>query len=422
MSKNRARDRAARAEMDRTGAFRSRAVRTVDTTDPGGEYPIRLVDAHGESWYLKSGKTDAYGTRNLPYSESRTYEEIVAQGAPVQHIDIPADDDLPAIGRALTEAGPAALSTLIAALYAAATAAEEATGRPDDLVAGRPASAESAIVLQMTLGVGPRVPETSVAPGALEVIAPILVRWVTGTTVVEVAENLAFVLGGVVDELGWLGITDPWTRRNAAPYASWATGHSSNPAGADRARAATDLLDPAAETVASTAFLLDSSIPAEPDPHLVGNATMEQLFAALVARAIHTLKRDGTEYPARADVFVLPPGVTDRPEDAPPGWRHIAALVVVTARRPWDMDEDEDQRVITDAFQAARAALDEYWPDLLEEFQCAALSLDMLAALRGNITSSGARAMYEELVSSAVLHTHTLGAEPGLDPSRADRR
>ncbi|MEU9405725.1 hypothetical protein AB0E08_08460 [Streptomyces sp. NPDC048281] len=274
----------------------------------------------------------------------------------------------------------------------------------------------------MTLDVGPRVPQTSVAPGPLEVIAPILVRWVTGPTVVEVAENLAFVLGGVVDELGWLGITDAWTRRNAAPYASWVTGHSSNPVGAHRAHAAADLFGPAAETVASTAFLLDSSIPTEPDPHLVGDATMEQLFAALVARAIHTLKRDGAEYPARADVFVLPPGLTARPEDAPPGWRNIAALVVVTARRPWDMDEDEDQHVITDAFQAARAALDGHWSDLPEEFRSAALSLDMLAALRGNITSSGARAMYEELVSAAVFHTHTLGADPDLDPTKADRR
>ncbi|WP_159064220.1 hypothetical protein [Streptomyces canus] len=41
----------------------------------------------------------------------------------------------------------------------------------------------------------------------------------------------------------------------------------------------------------------------------------------------------------------------------------------------------------------------------------------MLAALRGNFTSSGARAMYEELVGSAEYHTYTLGADPELDPS-----
>ncbi|MDX3166000.1 hypothetical protein PV516_19620 [Streptomyces scabiei] len=421
MSKNRARDRAAKAEMERTGARRARAVRKVDTTSQTDEYPVRLVDAHGEGWYLKSRQTNAYGTRSLHYSESRTYEEITEQAGPVRHIDVPADDDFPSIRRALVEAGPTALSTLIVALHAAATAAEEATGRPKDLVAGRPGSAESVIVLQMTLDVGPRVPRTSTDPAALAVIAPILTRWVTGPTVVEVAENLAYVLGGIVDELGWHGITDSWTRRNAAPYASWATGHSYKPVGAMRARAAVELLDEAEETVASTAFVLDSSIPTERDPHLVGDSTMEQLFAALVARAVHTLHRDDIAYPARADVFVLPERLLERPDAAPSGWRHIAALVVVTARRPWSLD-DEDQHVVTDAFRAASGALDSRWPGMPEEFQPAGMPLDMLAALRGNVTSSGARELYEELVAAAVFHTHTLGADPELDPTKADER
>ncbi|MFM9539880.1 hypothetical protein [Streptomyces turgidiscabies] len=307
MSKNRARDRAAKTEMDRTGARRAQAVRAVDTTGQVSRYPVSLVDDNGERWYLQSGQTNAYGTRRLDWSESRTYEEITEQAGPVRHVGVPADGEFPSIRQALTDAGPTALSTLIAALHAAATAAETATGRPQDLVAGRPGSSESVIVLQMTLDVGPRVPRTSVDPAALAVIAPILTRWVTGETVVEVAENLAYVLGGLIDELGWHGITDPWTRRNAAPYASWATGHSNNPVGAHRARAAAQLLDETEETIASTAFPLDSSIPVEPDPALVGDSTMEQLFAALVARALHTLEHDGTEYPARGDVFSRTP-------------------------------------------------------------------------------------------------------------------
>ncbi|MER7688656.1 hypothetical protein [Streptomyces sp. NPDC097610] len=416
MSKNRARDRAAKAEMERTGARRARAVRSVDTTGQPSEYPVRLVDAHGEGWYLNSGETNAYGTRNLHWSKSRTYEEIVEQAGPVRHIDVPADGDLPSIRQALVEAGPTALGTLIRALYSAAGAADEATGRPQDLVAGRPASTESVIVLQMTLDVGPRVPETSMDPAALKVIAPILTRWVTGETVVEVAENLAFALGELVDELGWYGITDQWTRRNAAPYASWATGHSTNPVGAMRARAAADLLDPAVETVDSTAFLLSASIPSEPDPGLVDDSTMEQLFGALVARALHTLERDGTQYPARADVFVQPPSATARPADAPPGWHNVDALVVVAARRPWEAGGDEDQHVITDAFRAARDALNRHWPGLPEEHQHAALSVDTLAALRGKFTAEGAREVYGDLVVSAVYHTHTIGSDPELMP------
>ncbi|MFF3578620.1 hypothetical protein [Streptomyces mirabilis] len=145
---------------------------------------------------------------------------------------------------------------------------------------------------------------------------------------------------------------------------------------------------------------------------------MEQLFAALVARAIHTLQRDTAEYPARADVFVLPEGLLERPDAAPSGWRHIAAPVVVTARWPWSLD-DEDQRVVTDAFRAVGSALDRQWPGMPEEFQPAGIPLDMLAALRGNVTSSGAHALYEELVSAAVfgLGTGELAC-PGVAYSR----
>ncbi|MFJ4966019.1 hypothetical protein ACIP6P_26840 [Streptomyces sp. NPDC088729] len=435
MSKNRARDRAARAAMDETGAFRARAVRQVDTTGQSPEYPVRLVDADGESWYLNSGQTNAYGTRALHYSETRTYEQIVEETGPVRHPDIPADGDSAAIRQALRQAGPQALATLTAALYAAATACEQATGRPEALVAGRPGSTESTIVLGLTLDVGPEVPLTSVDTAALEVVAGILTRWVTGETVVELAENLAWMLGPLVDELGWLGLTDPWARRRLAPYASWVTGHSDDPVGALRASAAgsppdEDLgpVDLGAQEVGQVAFLLDASIPVEPDPALVGDATMEELLAALVARNLHTLERDGTQYPARADVFVMPPAstspdvlvkepglVVNRPGDAPPGWRNVSAMVLVSARRPWALD-DEDQRVITDAYQAASAALNRHWPGLPKESQHAALSLDMLAALRGQFTADAVRELFHDMVQNAVHHTYTLGADPELEP------
>lgn len=427
MSKNRARDRAARAAMDESGAFRTRAVRQVDTTGQSPQYPVRLVDAHGASWYLNSGQTNAYGCRTLHYSETRTYEQIVEESGPVRHIDVPADGDSEAIRQALRQAGPKALATLTAALNAAATACEHATGRPEDLVAGRPGSTESSIVLGMTLDVGPEVPLTSVDPAALEVVAGILTRWVTGETVVEVAETLGWLLGPLVDELGWMGITDPWARRHLAPYASWVTGHSDNPVGAMRARATADLLDGdeeavdlAAQTIASTAFVLAASIPVDPDPGLLGDSTMEQLLAALVARNLHTLDRDGTEYDARADVFVLPPESAGRPGDAPPGWRNVSVMVLVTARRPWEL-HDEDQRVITDAYRAASTALNRHWPGLPEESQHAALSLDMLAALRGKFAADAVRELFHDMVQDAVYHTYTLGTAPELEPGAGER-
>ncbi|MER0443148.1 hypothetical protein ABR738_00905 [Streptomyces sp. Edi4] len=436
MSKNRARDRAARAAMQETGAFRTRAVRQVDTTGQKPSYPVRLVDAHGASWYLNSGETNAYGTRALHYSETRTYEQIVEEYGPVRHIGLPADGDTAAIRQALNQAGPKAAATLVAALFDAAAACEQATGRIEDVVAGRPGSTESAIVLDLLLG-GPEAPSTSVDAAALEVVATILIRWVTGETVVEVAETLAWTLGPLVDESGWKGITDPWARRHLAPYASWFTGHSSNHVGAPRARAAGDHADENAidlgeQAVGQVAFLLDASIPTAPDPGLADDATMEELLAALVARSIHTLNRDGTEYPARGDVFVMPPAAgspdallrtpglaVNRPGDAPPGWRNVSVLVLVTTRRPWALD-DEDQRVITDAYRAAAADLNAHWPGLPEESQHAALSLDMLAALRGQFTADAVRDLFADLVQSAVSHTHTLGADPELAPGAGE--
>ncbi|WP_098894193.1 hypothetical protein [Streptomyces sp. t99] len=436
MSKNRARDRAARAAMQETGAFRARAVRQVDTTSQSPQYPVRLVDAHGASWYLTTGQTNAYGTRALHYSETRTYEQIVEEAGPVRHIDVPADGDTESIRKALRQAGPKALATLTAALHAAATACEHATGRPEDLVAGRPGSTESAFALRMTRDAGPEVPAASVDATALEVVAGILTRWVTGETVVELAENLAWTVGPLVDELGWQGITDPWARRHLAPYASWVTGHTTDPVAALRAVAARDLHDEdEAEppAVGQVAFLLDASIPVAPDPGLVDGATMEELFAALVARSLNTLERDGTEYPARADVFVLPPAsaspevlvkepglLVNRPGDAPPGWRNVSALVLVSARRPWEL-YDEDQHVITDAYRAAAAALNAHWPGLPKESQHAALSLDMMAALRGQFTADAVRDLFADLVQGAVFHTYTLGADPELAPGAGER-
>ncbi|MEV2186444.1 MULTISPECIES: hypothetical protein [unclassified Streptomyces] len=428
MSKNRARDRAARAAMEATGAFRARAVRQVDTTGKSREYPVRLVDAHGRSWYLNSGESNSYGTRALHYSEARTYEQIVAEAGPVRHIDVPGDGDSEAIRQALRQAGARAAATVAAALHAAATACEHATGRPEDLVAGRPGSTESTIVLDMALDAGLKVPAASVDAAALKVVAGILTRWVTGETVVEVAETLAWMLGPVVDERGWMGLTDPWARRHLAPYASWFTGHSDDRAGAMRAQDEDAVDDLAAQAVGQVAFLLDGPIPVVPDPGLAKDATMEQLLAALVARSLHTLERDGTEYPARADVFVLPPAsdspevlvkepglLVNRPGDAPPGWRNVSVMVLVSTRRPWGL-HDEDQHVITDAYRAAATELNQHWPGLPKESQHVALSLDMLAALRGQFTEEAVRKLFSDLIQGAVFHTYTLGADPELAP------
>lgn len=94
--------------------------------------------------------------------------------------------------------------------------------------------------------------------------------------------------------------------------------------------------------------------------------------------------------------------------------------MLVSARRPWGL-YDEDQRVITDAYRAAAAALNSHWPGLPEEYQHAALSLDMMAALRGQFTADAVQELFADLVQNAVHHTYTLGADPELEPGAGER-
>ncbi|MCZ0983908.1 hypothetical protein O1L60_44905 [Streptomyces diastatochromogenes] len=189
--------------------------------------------------------------------------------------------------------------------------------------------------------------------------------------------------------------------------------------GAFRARAARTVDTTGPEpAVATTAFLLDASIPTEPSPGLQPGATMESLFGALVARSAHDIQRDNAHYPAFFDVYVVePPTNGAQPGDAPDGWRNIAAFILVTARRPWHLD-DEDQRVITDAFRAAKAALHSYWPGLPDWSGPAALPLWMLAGLRGKYTEEEARELVHEMQEAAVDHAWTIGADTEVDRSR----
>ncbi|MFF0754343.1 hypothetical protein [Streptomyces sp. NPDC004267] len=187
--------------------------------------------------------------------------------------------------------------------------------------------------------------------------------------------------------------------------------------GARRARAsrAVDTTTGSEPTLGFAAFLLDTSIPVDRDHGLDDAATMEQLFAALVARSAVSVERDGHPYSAYFEVHVVPP-VGSRPGDSPAGWRNAAALVLVVARRPWRLEDESDQ-VITDAYRAARETLNRHWPGLPEEHSPAALPLHLLAALRGRLTEEAAQALLQELKDSATFRTHTIGADPDVDPA-----
>ncbi|WP_435245207.1 hypothetical protein [Streptomyces tendae] len=188
-----------------------------------------------------------------------------------------------------------------------------------------------------------------------------------------------------------------------------------NASGSFRARAArtvdTTGPDPTPGTVA---FLLSAAIPAEPSPGLQPDATMESLFGALVARSAHDVRRDGVRYPAFFEVYVVPPPA-HKPGEVPEGWRLLDAFILVSARRPWHLD-DEDERVVTDAFRAARTALNDYWPGLPDWSGHAALPLWVLAGLRGMTTEEQARGLILDMQQAALEHTWTIGADSDVDP------
>ncbi|MFJ2752777.1 hypothetical protein [Streptomyces sp. NPDC087297] len=187
--------------------------------------------------------------------------------------------------------------------------------------------------------------------------------------------------------------------------------------GARRARAArtVDTTTGAEATLGTTVFLLDASIPAAVDHGIADAATMEQLFAALIARSAVFLERDGRPYPAYFEVHVVPPA-GNQPGDAPAGWRNAAAIVYVAARRPWDLD-DEIDHVVTDAYRAIRDTLHRHWPGLPEEHDHAAMPWHLLAALRARFTEEEAQALLQEMRETTICSSRTIGADPDVDPA-----
>ncbi|MET7584628.1 hypothetical protein ACIOHB_31765 [Streptomyces microflavus] len=84
---------------------------------------------------------------------------------------------------------------------------------------------------------------------------------------------------------------------------------------------------------------------------------------------------------ARLGVHVVPPA--GQPSDAPDGWRNAAAIVYVAAHRPRGLG-DEDDRVVPDAYRAARDILNRHWSGFSPSNTATQpLHWHLLAGLRG---------------------------------------
>ncbi|WP_030237948.1 hypothetical protein [Streptomyces sp. NRRL S-350] len=161
--------------------------------------------------------------------------------------------------------------------------------------------------------------------------------------------------------------------------------------------------------VSTIGYLLSTSLPVGPRPDFTAPA--EEVLAALVANSAQALTRQETNetYPAWADVVVLRPRRPARPDEAPPGWYPVEAMVAVRARRVWCADEDE--RVRTDAYRAAKAFLLRMWPDLPEDWQTACMALDVVAMMRGWDDQA-----LRQVIADPLARATTIAPDPTLIP------
>ncbi|ARZ72608.1 hypothetical protein M1P56_16915 [Streptomyces sp. HU2014] len=176
------------------------------------------------------------------------------------------------------------------------------------------------------------------------------------------------------------------------------------PSGArcDEVADAVDAVSVERSTVHSTGLIVHTLVPLFiPCGELLGpgEATLEEVVADSIAAAGVAISRHEAResYTAQVQVGVLDP-VDDR---APQGWRRLELAILVTARRPWHI-EGEQELVQKDMARAAAFGLAWAFPGLLREpeWKPDYLPLDC----SGNVFPFGdhVRLLREDLMSQAV--------------------
>jgi hypothetical protein len=288
MSKNRARDRAARA-LQNTGARRARAARAVDTT--GRRAPdakSQIVIARMRALLDRSGQTGHDATRAFSTFTTAVHEGIEFWG-----------------GR---------------------------LGDPARGADGEPAWPASAALSAVLADVPHPLPAIAVDAQAVHVLALRLNEWVTTTTPEqEVIAGLGRIIGSLVDEHGWFGVTTQSCRHRVRPgaYTDWIAEQCANPQAVRRAVDAGDLVlceDEAFDLSAPglTAFTVNGSFP----PATSVDTSDEAVAVRLADETLRALSPLGP-----VDVLVLPadqPGSYEDEEDyAALVYRHIRALALL---------------------------------------------------------------------------------------------
>ncbi|MFD8363441.1 hypothetical protein ACFW9V_22750 [Streptomyces hygroscopicus] len=167
----------------------------------GKELPW-FVDGRGFTWQPVTGDGERYEAHNKIPKNSYTPAELATLRGPVRKIAAPQPEDMQLVRDALTIAGTKALATLAVALMHGSKAGRDCTGHPGALVAGCPGSWESQTVRLLVWQTGPVIEAEQTHPEALAVLRDVIIRWVAGDPMVEVAGSLAHALVAVTQQQG----------------------------------------------------------------------------------------------------------------------------------------------------------------------------------------------------------------------------
>lgn len=199
----------------------------VLTPQPAPTRPYRAVDRYARGWLTFADPVQTYPFVPGP---DLTLDELTAQCGPLTPVVAASRVDSETLHLALAAAHDKAMTTLLSVLSFIASDCEATDGSYDRLVAGRPGSWESALLLDL-VSAGNSITADRVDATAHTAVRAVLTRWLFDeTSRVEVAETLASILGDLVDGRGgWDQIADQRLRRSpiAESLHHYATGLSS---------------------------------------------------------------------------------------------------------------------------------------------------------------------------------------------------
>lgn len=212
--------------------------------------PHRVVTQDGHAWMLTVGGYSAgYGTPTRTLDELREAHPLLRPVEPIT------DEDEALLRETFQRAGRKTITTLAAALEQVFHELRESAGglaavhdsydyAKRTLIAGRPGSWESAVLIEVMLfGNGLNLarkgnatveamrkagPSKRVDVECRQVLADMLTRWVTGPDrFVEVAETLAWQVSSYADATagrnGWAAVADQWLQPTGLAAADFRT-------------------------------------------------------------------------------------------------------------------------------------------------------------------------------------------------------